>query len=113
MMMNNGTVAVALVKRQVMVVQAARTHTKNDKFLDVHTFSPFGERLFLETDVPDARIQPSDVLAILPSGVSLDCSQEAQGILELGPKAFSEYIALTSRQEKKRESLWKSWIAAH
>ncbi|KAF8634660.1 hypothetical protein AX17_004129 [Amanita inopinata Kibby_2008] len=70
--LSTGTIAIAMVKRQVMIVQATRPHTKRDKYLDVHTYSPFGERVFLASALPEARISSSDILAVLsaPAGDS-------------------------------------------
>ncbi|KIK07793.1 hypothetical protein K443DRAFT_673051 [Laccaria amethystina LaAM-08-1] len=107
-MLTNGTLAIAIVKRQVMVVQATRSHTKRDKYLDVNTFSLFGDGVFLASDVPKARIASSDVLTIFPS-----THVPSQGLLELPKQAFSEFVEISSRYQKRYESLWNSWISKH
>ncbi|KAF9462941.1 hypothetical protein BDZ94DRAFT_1322238 [Collybia nuda] len=110
-MLKNGSLAVAVVKRQVMVVQATRSHTNRDKYLDVHTYSPFGERVFLATDVPKARIARTDILTIFPS---TDITRElAQGILELPQQAFFEFTELSFRHQQRCESLWSVWTSTH
>jgi len=108
-MIANGSFAVAVVKNQVMVVQAARSHSKREKYLDVHTYTPFGEGVFLATDVPSARIASSSILTVLPP--LEDSRLLTQGMLELPTKAFSQYIELTSRHQKRYESLWSSWVS--
>ncbi|KAH9479637.1 hypothetical protein JR316_0008232 [Psilocybe cubensis] len=110
-MFADGSIAVALVKNQVMIVQAARTHTTREKYLEVRTYTPFGEGVFLPTEVPIARICSSDLLTVLPP---MDASRIAsQGILELPKKAFSKYIEYSSRHQKRYESLWSAWVSKH
>ncbi|KAA1468800.1 hypothetical protein DENSPDRAFT_834236 [Dentipellis sp. KUC8613] len=103
-MLSYGSVAVALVHRQVMVVQAARPHDHRDRFLDVYTFAPFGERVFLASDAPCARIAARDVLTIFPDTDIF--SMPAHDVLELPPKAFGEFSELTARNQRRYESLW-------
>lgn len=129
MMFADGSIAVALVKNQVMIVQgdsrllmvyplsttdldgiAARTHTKREKYLDVHTYTPFGERVFLASDIPSARISSSDLLKVLPLE---DNRLVTQGMLELPKKAYSQYMELNSRHQKRYESLWSAWVSKH
>lgn len=129
-MMNNGTLAVAVVQSKVMVVQgmhyinsqtrphvltilitAARSHSRRDRFLEVYTYTPFGDRVFLATNVPSARIMLSDILAIFPA--SDKCRSTTPGMLELPQKAFSEFLDLSSRNQKRHESLWNAWATAH
>lgn len=123
-----GTVAVAMVKRQVVIVQgshyflstliyvplilpitAVRHHTKHDKYVDVHTYAPFGERVFIASNVPDARIPASDVLAVLASpGQAEAVHPVAQGMLELSYRAFSDYMKLSMSRQKKHERMWSA-----
>ncbi|RDB23544.1 hypothetical protein Hypma_009028 [Hypsizygus marmoreus] len=110
-MMQNGTLAVAIVQRQVMIVQATRSHARRDKYLDVHTYSPFGDRIFLASAVPKARIAPTDILTIFPA--SDNARVPAQGMLELPQQAFFEFKELSSRHQQKCESLWSAWTQAH
>ncbi|KIM44850.1 hypothetical protein M413DRAFT_442815 [Hebeloma cylindrosporum] len=110
-MFANGSFAVAVVKNQVMVVQATRSHSKREKYLDVHTYTPFGEGVFLATDVPSARIASSDLLTVLPP--LGDNRLLTQGMLELPNKAFSQYTELTARYQKRYENLWSSWVSKH
>ncbi|KAJ3560599.1 hypothetical protein NP233_g10733 [Leucocoprinus birnbaumii] len=133
-MLSHGTIAVAIVKRQVMIVQASRTHTKRDKYIDVQTYSPFGERIFLASEVPSARIAASDILSVFndadinttprssydsmsSSSSSSTSASEAgdmgAGMIELPPKAFSEYLAYSERQQKRFEDMWCAWTAKH
>ncbi|KAF9443839.1 hypothetical protein P691DRAFT_787436 [Macrolepiota fuliginosa MF-IS2] len=112
-MLNNGAVAVAIVRRQVMIVQAARTHTKRDKYLDVQTYTPFGERVFLASEVPGARIAASDVLSVFDASTPASESDCTPGMLELPPQAFSKYLAYSERQQKQYEDMWCAWTAKH
>lgn len=91
---------------------AARTHTKADKFLDVRTYTPFGQGVFLASEVPSARIASVDVLSMLPP---LEDKEDLlnQGMLELPQTAFSQYVELTSCHTKKYESLWSAWLSKH
>ncbi|KAF8075067.1 hypothetical protein FPV67DRAFT_613024 [Lyophyllum atratum] len=108
-MMKNGALAVAVVQRQVMIVQATRSHARRDKYLDVHTYSPFGDRVFLSSAVPKARIAPSDILTIFPS---TDITRvPAQGMLELPQQAFFEFKELSHRHQERCEDLWSAWTA--
>ncbi|KAI0741531.1 hypothetical protein C8Q80DRAFT_1273948 [Daedaleopsis nitida] len=105
-MLKHGSLAVAVVQRQVMVVQAARTHSQREPWVDVYTYAPFGDRVFLASPVPQARISSRDILTIFPAD---DCAREAAtGILELPPRAFSEYMELSSRTQKRHEQLFRS-----
>ncbi|KAH0582944.1 hypothetical protein J132_04584 [Termitomyces sp. J132] len=110
-MLGNGNVAVAIVQRQVMVVQATRSHKRRDKYLDVHTYAPFGDRVFLSSPVPNARIVPSDILTIFPSTDQVYVPEE--GMLELPQQAFSEFMELNSRHQKRCESMWSAWTISH
>ncbi|KAL0953513.1 hypothetical protein HGRIS_004737 [Hohenbuehelia grisea] len=107
--MHTGTLAVAVVHHQVVIVQAARSHSKSERWLDVHTYTPFGERLFLASDVPKARIASSDILSVLPSNIP--CSAE-HGMLELPPQAFFQYVELSSRARQRHETLWSRLVVA-
>ncbi|KAK0467264.1 uncharacterized protein EV420DRAFT_674892 [Desarmillaria tabescens] len=109
-MLSDGAVAIAMVQHRVTIVQSARSHTRNDGWLDVYTFMPFGERLFLETHVPKARIASSDLLAIFPSSDAFHTPTE--GMLQLPQKAFAEFTELTSWNQKQCEDLWCKWIAS-
>ena len=127
-MLTQGDIAVAVVQRQVMVVQGrsprcglvllstksritragARTHTLRDRWLDVHIFSPFGDRLFLASAVTSARILSTDILTIFPPNDAIHLPSE--GTLELHPKAFSEFLELRARMQKKYEQLLRDWF---
>ncbi|PFH51032.1 hypothetical protein AMATHDRAFT_3422 [Amanita thiersii Skay4041] len=116
--MSAGTTAIAMVKRQVMVVRVTRPHTKRDKYLDVHTYSPFGERVFLASAVPDARISASDVLTVLLPSPStsyeydahLDTQSQsfAMDMLELSPDAYAGYTKLCAKHQKNYERMWSA-----
>ncbi|KAF9499417.1 hypothetical protein BDN71DRAFT_1442057 [Pleurotus eryngii] len=110
-MMHTGELAVAIVQRKVMIVRAKRTHNKFDRWLEVDTYTLFGDRVFLATDVPTARIQSSDVLTIFPTTDVF--RQPDQGMLELPQQAFSEYLELSMRTQKRYESMWSAWAAVH
>ncbi|KAF8801319.1 hypothetical protein BYT27DRAFT_7147666 [Phlegmacium glaucopus] len=110
-MFADGSFAVALVKNQVMVVQAVRSHTKRDKYLDVLTYSQFGNNVFLASDIPSARIASSSILTFIPP--LEDNRLLSQGMLELPKKAFSQYIELNCRHQKRYERLWSAWINKH
>ncbi|KAH9840221.1 uncharacterized protein C8Q71DRAFT_746401 [Rhodofomes roseus] len=107
-MLTQGDIAVALVQKQVMVVQGARTHNLRERWLDVHIFSPFGDRLFLASNVASARILSTDILTIFPSDDAVHLP--ADGTLELHPKAFSEFVELRDRMQKKYEQLLREWF---
>lgn len=84
---------------------ASRSHSRRDTWLEVHTFTPLGNRIFLPSDVPQARIARGDILSIFPSG---DRVNFAGGMLELPPKAYAEYIELSSRMQEKYEKLFSA-----
>ncbi|KAG6865712.1 hypothetical protein C0991_012528 [Blastosporella zonata] len=106
-MLSNGNIAVAIVQRQIMVVQATRSHALRDRYIDVHTYTLFGDRVFLSSTVPNARIAPSDILTIFPPTDEAYVPEE--GMLELPQQAFSEFTELSSRYQKRCESLWDTW----
>jgi len=133
-MMKNGSLAVAIVHRQVVVVKAVRSHTKRDRLLDVCTFTPIGDRLFIASDFPNARIPSSDILTIFPfeytpsasatpQSISLNDSATSETLieegihtpesimvemLELPSKAFTEFQQLCSRNQEQCDKLWIS-----
>ncbi|KII85847.1 hypothetical protein PLICRDRAFT_178158 [Plicaturopsis crispa FD-325 SS-3] len=107
--MNRGSVAVALVRSQVMVVQAVKSQNQRDRWLDVYTYAPFGERVFLASTVPRARIAPSDILTIYPASDTIHAP--ANGMLELPVQAYTEFMELSASNQKRYESLWSSWTA--
>jgi len=112
-MLNNGAVAIAVVRRQVMLVQAARAHTKRDKYIDVQTYSPFGECVFLASETPSARIAASDILSVLDPSTQVPLLEDSPGMIELPPHMFSEYLAHSERQQKRFENMWCAWTAKH
>ena len=73
---------------------------------EVNTFTPFGDRLFLPSSFPEARIASSDILAVLPAPVA-----EQGGVLELQPKAFTKFVELSAKMQKKYEKLFDVWSA--
>ncbi|KAI0825848.1 hypothetical protein BC629DRAFT_1276634 [Irpex lacteus] len=109
-MMEHGCLAVAMVQRQVMIVQASRSHNSREAWLDVHTFMPFGSNVFLPSPVPQARISSSDILTIFPSSDKL-AHESAFGndVLEISPRAYEEFVELSSRMQKKYERLFDVW----
>ncbi|KAI0044767.1 hypothetical protein FA95DRAFT_1522488 [Auriscalpium vulgare] len=106
-MLSYGSVAVALVQRQVMVVQASRPHDSRDRYLDVYTYSPFGDSVFLAADAPCARIASHDLLTIFPDTDVFE--MPARDTLELPPKALAEFRELAARNQKRYETLWSAW----
>jgi len=134
-MMKHGSLAVAIVHRQVVVVKAVRSHTKRDRFLDVCTFTPIGNSLFIASDFPNARIPSSDILTIFPfeytpspasatqQSITLTSSASSETLieedsqspesimvemLELPSGAFAEFQQLCSRNQEQCDKLWIS-----
>ncbi|KAF9245290.1 hypothetical protein BU15DRAFT_41070 [Melanogaster broomeanus] len=103
--MNHGTVAIAIVQHQVMIIQAARSHNRRDRWLDVYTYTPFGERLFLASPVPQARIAPSDLLVVFPFRTP------TSDMIELPAQAYHEYLELNAKNQLKHENMWRRWKA--
>ncbi|KAJ7743100.1 hypothetical protein B0H16DRAFT_1423031 [Mycena metata] len=130
-MMRDGSLGVAIVARQVMVIQAARTHTRRDRFLDVYTFLPFSFTpaapsnssssstsrtapaprrggTFLATPAPRARITTSDILTIFPPADVLATRAPAPGMLELPEEAWREFTLLSERTQRRYEKMWEA-----
>ncbi|KAI0084459.1 hypothetical protein BDY19DRAFT_898485 [Irpex rosettiformis] len=108
--MEHGCLAVAMVQRQVMIVQASRSHSSRETWLDVHTFMPFGSNVFLPSPVPEARIPSSDVLTIFTMNDKLTTeSIFGNDMLEVSPRAYKEFLELSSRTQKKYERLFAVW----
>ncbi|GBE86469.1 hypothetical protein BKA93DRAFT_623815 [Sparassis latifolia] len=107
-MIPHGSLAVAIVQRQIMVVQAAHSHSSRDRWVDVNTFIPFGERVFLASSVPQARIPSSDILTIFPRD---DCIPRVstKGILELSHEAFLQFIDFSARRQQRYDELFDAW----
>lgn len=66
----------------------------------MHTYTPLGPRVFLRAAVPEARIAPADVLRVLPAAAA------DAGVLELPPRAYAEFVALSARTQEKYERLF-------
>ncbi|KAI0343080.1 hypothetical protein BDW22DRAFT_1356645 [Trametopsis cervina] len=105
--MEHGSLAVAMVQRQVTLVQASRSHSSREGWLDVHTFMPFGSNVFLQSPVPQARIPSNDILTIFPATDKV--SFETGGTLELSPQACEEFMELSSRMQQKYEKMFDIW----
>jgi hypothetical protein len=86
---------------------ATRSHTSRDRWLDVDTYRPFGERVFLAADVPNARISANDLLTIFPATDIFRVPDK--GMLELPQQAFHEFNELCARNLRRKEVLWNSW----
>ena len=82
---------------------ASRSHRQRDTWIDVDTFTPLGNRVFLPSAVPQARIASADILSIFPAS---DKVRFAGGVLELPPQAHSEFIELSSRMQEKYERMF-------
>ncbi|KAI0766564.1 hypothetical protein BD413DRAFT_146544 [Trametes elegans] len=108
-MLKHGSFAVAVVQRKVMLVQAVRNHSQRERWVDVYTYTPFGERVFLASNVPQARISARDILTILPEDDAVRAP--AAGMLELPAQAFGEYMDLSARTQKRYEQLFDAHSA--
>ncbi|KAH9066660.1 hypothetical protein EDB87DRAFT_1553197 [Lactarius vividus] len=105
-MLSYGSVAVALVQRRVMVVQASRPHDECERYLDVYTFTPSSERTFLVSDAPCARIDSNDLLAVFDDDDALAIPHD---VLELPQKAYDEFSELSSRKNRRFDAVWSAW----
>jgi hypothetical protein len=84
---------------------AARSHNRRDHWLDVYTYTPFGERLFLASQVPQARIAQSDLLVTFPFRTP------TSDMIELPAQAYQEYLELSTKHQLKHENMWRRWKA--
>ncbi|KAI0305908.1 hypothetical protein B0F90DRAFT_1814746 [Multifurca ochricompacta] len=105
-MLSYGSVAVALVQRRVMVVQASRPHDECERYLDVYTFTPSSDRTFLVSNVPCARIDSNDLLAVFDDDDVLTIPHD---VLELPQKAYDEFNELSSRKNRRFDAVWAAW----
>ncbi|KAH9034669.1 hypothetical protein EDB84DRAFT_1486519 [Lactarius hengduanensis] len=127
-MLSYGSVAVALVQRRVMVVQgkepagrlpsspsilifpprlsASRPHDESERYLDVYTFTPSSERMFLVSDAPCARIDSNDLLTVFDDDDALAIPHD---VLELPQKAYDEFSELSSRKNRRFDAVWSAW----
>ncbi|KAG2352030.1 hypothetical protein BDR07DRAFT_1327406 [Suillus spraguei] len=106
--MNRGTVAIAVVQHQVMIIQIVQgtySHHRRDQWLDVYTYTPFGDHLFLASSVPQARIASSDLLTVFPFRTT------TTDMIELPAQAYQEFLQLKAKHQKKQENLWHAWKA--
>ncbi|TEB29095.1 hypothetical protein FA13DRAFT_689520 [Coprinellus micaceus] len=134
-MMKQGSFAVAVVDRQVVIVQAARTHTKRERFLDVLPYTPFGgSRIFLSLSGTNVvRVPTSSILSPLSSSSRsssgyIDSDTESdydsdshysnlktrmdvaigEGTIELPESAFQEYVRLSEQHYNRPRSASRS-----
>jgi len=109
-MLSYGSVAVALVQRRVMVVQASRPHDNCERYLDVYTFTPSsdnsGGRTFLVSDAPCARIDSNDLLTVFDDEGVMTIPHD---VLELPQKAYDEFSELSTRRSRRLDAVWASW----
>jgi len=107
-MLSYGSIAVALVQRRVMVVQATRPHDKCERYLDVYTFTPTSDsgRTFLVSDAPCARINSGDLLTVFDDDDAMTIPRDT---LELPQKAYDEFSELSSRRGKRFDAVWSAW----
>jgi len=121
-MMKHGSFAVAVVQRQVVVVQAAQSQGKRDKYVSVNTYFPFGgDGLFVTSPLPSpSRIASSDVLRVISEdGESDSCSLMSddgvdicdEGMIKLPACLLQEFASLTAKQAKKNERAWTAWVS--
>ncbi|KAK7687936.1 hypothetical protein QCA50_009155 [Cerrena zonata] len=105
--MDDGCFAVAMVQRQVMLVKAINLYSRRDDLLHVHMFVPFGQRTFLLSPVPQARISPRDLLTIFCANdiIAID----AQGAVDLSAKAYAEFVELGKMMQEKYEKMFSAW----
>ncbi|RXW20658.1 hypothetical protein EST38_g5178 [Candolleomyces aberdarensis] len=137
-MMKSGSFAVAVVHRQVVVVQAVRTHSKREKYLEVIPYTAFGgSRIFLAlSEKHVARIPATDLLSILPPSYAshhgdsdtsdsedevTSCDAHSnfvhltaadisvgEGTIELPEHAFEEYVRLSEKHYNRPRSASRS-----
>ncbi|KAI0313532.1 hypothetical protein OF83DRAFT_1065353 [Amylostereum chailletii] len=106
-MLKYGSVAVAIVNRQVVVVQAVRPHDHKDRYVDVYTFAPLSRGVFLAAAAPCARIPSKDILTIFPSADIF--LMPARDVLELPASAYEEFRDLSARMKRRPDNLWMAW----
>jgi len=103
--MNRGTLAVAVVRHEVVLVQSARTHTSREGNVDVFIFRHFGHRTFLADPArPRTRIPAYDLLCILSPSDAVRCP--LTGMLELPKIAYGEYVENMKRHQKRVAHVW-------
>jgi hypothetical protein len=80
--------------------------------LDVYTYKPFAEGVFLASEVPQARIASKDLLTIFPATDAIQLL--ASGMLELPPQAYSECVRFDclSRVEQELTYCADIWSSA-
>ncbi|KAI0031272.1 hypothetical protein K488DRAFT_15493, partial [Vararia minispora EC-137] len=94
-MLPYGSVGIAVVHRQIVVVQAARPHDHRDRFLDVYTFTSMGLGVFLASAAPCASISVENLLIVFPEKDVF--FMPARDVLELPQNAYHEYLTLSER----------------
>lgn len=99
--MNKGTCAVAVIRNQVVLVQAARTHEIRDGYIEVVQYTPFAHGTFLASAAAPARIPASDLLSILPG-------THGGEMLQLPGAAYAEFLDLASRNRRSLERQYTS-----
>lgn len=80
---------------------ATQTQGQRGRWLDVYTYVPFGDRLFIASTVPQARIASSDLLAIFPFRTP------TTDMIELPENAYKEFLELSTKHQLKYEKMWR------
>ena len=86
---------------------ALDSRSRQDNLLHVHTFVPFGQRTFLLSSVPQARIPPRDLLTIFCA--SDITAIDSQGAVDLSSKAYAEFVELGRMMQEKYERMFSVW----
>ncbi|KAF8492504.1 hypothetical protein JB92DRAFT_2751628 [Gautieria morchelliformis] len=103
--MNRGTLAVAVVSHEVVLVEAARSQSTQERIVDVFVFRHFGHRAFLaDPSRPRTRIPAGDLLCVLPSADAARCP--LTGMLELPKLAYGEYAECNKRHQNRVAHVW-------
>ena len=91
----------------VLQSSALESQSRRDNLLHVHTFVPFGQRTFLLSSVPQARIPPRDLLTIFCA--SDITAIDSQGAVDLSAKAYTEFVELGRMMQEKYERIFSVW----
>ncbi|KIJ55402.1 hypothetical protein M422DRAFT_240015 [Sphaerobolus stellatus SS14] len=102
--MECGTLAVAFVRHEVVLVQLACTYVTLPRCLEVIPYRSFGQKTFLASSLR-TRIPTTDIITILPSMGSL-CP--ITGMLELPEPSYSIYTERARAHQRRLSQVWNS-----
>lgn len=108
MALSEGSMGIALVNGQVTLIRGSRSHSKNDRLLDVQLYKPVAQNVFLCESHSNARIYSKDLKTVLPSVPSPEANRK---MIQLPYQSFCEFKKLSTSHSRRIEHTWCSAVS--